>query len=939
MARPSLDEIFGTQPQQRPSLDQIFNTPAPQQERPSLDQIFSGQTPQPIVPDNQEKGFIDIAADVGRALLSPASTALEAISYLDKPRGALAGTVKAAQDGADLWEGAKTGWKENTSWKETFNPEWVKENPNLSTVAGFAADVIADPAWVVTPAKLFKGAAAGSKAIGLTDNVINPAVNAVKNTDFGAKTIAKLEDIAGVNRVAQAQDVFNVGRATDNVIAHDYTDELSKLKKQFGTQADDATKYIEAAERTQQPVITLTDTVSNLNKDNKLATEIKAGNISREQAFNALRDAGDEIPDWLLQTHQRQAKQVGQAIPDYVYRDEVLSAIPDQNLRKAIQTIGDKVVEQNKKLSDEIYNIGRIGDAEYVEFLGGAHLRRSYEKFETADDFLKSLKKNGTADEWEKAYTDYQTKRSGVGPSANHKVDQRDFMKRQTISEDTMKKMGIVTDTEYRVLDTFNRASKTLNENKFLNQVNRMFGVTKDEAARLSRTLPESRQYVPIPESKSYGALAGQWVPKDVANQVMGTLGTKADAEGLTKSWQKLVSWWKVSKLAAPAPIMRNLYSGLPMANTFGAVPLQNIPQHMAKILSSYSKGGKNSPILREFRMSGALEGEWVGNELKNILGGKNTGIKRMAELGMEAFGTPDKFWRAVVFSYHRGQGKSIEEAGKIAKKALLDYSAAPEWVNTLSRNGVAPFLKFPIMAGQQTAKALYNNPAQVTKFSKLQNQVNTEDREKIMPEYLKSRTLLPVGNSERIVNGKSQKVQQNIDLSYVLPFTSDMSLGNPFTDALMLAKTGRNGIGQQVIKPGMTDTEKAKAYGTYALNSVAPSVVSPYNIEKIYNAANGNVDSKGRQYDVGDALAQTFLGIKNVPINVNELFKQSMTKNQMEQRNATAMINSIQKDQSLSPEQKKEKILEHQSQIKELKKQAQEMTKAYAREKKRGAI
>jgi hypothetical protein len=939
MARPSLDEIFGAQPQQRPSLDEIFNAPAPQQqERPTLDQIFSGQAPQ-HVPDNQEKGFFDIAADAGRALLSPAATALEVISYLDKPRGAIAGTVKAAQDGGDLWEGAKQGWKENTSWKETFNPEWVKENPNLATAAGFAADVIADPTWILTPAKAVKGLAAGSKAIGLTDNVINPAVNAVKNTDIGASAIAKLEDIAGVNRVAQVQDAYNVGRATDNVIAHDYTDELGKLKKQFGSEADKATDYIEAAERTQQPVITLTDTVSNLSKDNKLATEIKAGNISREQAFNALRDAGEEIPDWLLQTHQRQAKQAGQAIPDYVYRDEVLSQIPDANLRKAIQTIGDKVIEHNKKLSDDIYNIGRIGDAEYVEFLGGSHLRRSYEKFETADDFLKELKKNGTADEWQKAYTDYQTKRSGVGPSATHKIDQRDFMKRQTLSEDTMKKMGIITDTEYRVLDTFNRVSKTLNEDKFLKEVDSMFGVSKDEAARLSRTLPESRQYVPIPDAKSYGALAGKWVPKDVANQIMNTLGTKADPEGLRRTWEKIVSWWKVSKLAAPAPIMRNLYSGLPMANVFGNVPMQSIPQDMARVLAAYSKGGKNNPLLREFRMSGALDGDWVGNELKNILGGKPKGIKRMAELGMEAFGTPDKFWRAVVFSYHRRQGKSIEEAGKIARQALLDYSSAPDWVNTLSRSGVMPFAKFPFLAGKQTAKALYNNPAQVTKYTKLQNQVNTEDREKIMPEYLKSRTLLPVGSSERIVNGKPQKVQQNIDLSYILPFASDMSLGNPLTDALMIAKTGRNGIGQQVIKPGMTNEEKAKAYGTFALNTVSPSVVSPYNIEKIYNGYYGNVDSKGRQYDVGDALAQTFLGVKNVPINIDEMFKQVMTKNQMEQRNATTMMNEIKKDKSLTPEQKKEKILEHQSQIQELKKQAQEMAKAYQREKKRGAI
>jgi hypothetical protein len=907
----------------------------------------SAPSPAPTHTPIQEEdtGLTGYLTSTGKAimqpLIAPAATALEVISYLDKPRGALAGTVKAYQDDTPLLEGAKKGWDENTSWKETFNHEWVKENPTTAAIAGFAADVVADPLLIATPAKAVRMAAKGSKAIGLTDYVA-PAVNAIKQSERGQKVAATFEDLLGVRRIDKTGvlDDFNMNRAADDVIRQDFTDPLGKLKKEFPDQADKATDYIEALPREAAIGNTAFDVVT-ATKDGSIFKAIKDGQISRTEAFDALRNAGEEIPDQLLQTHQRQAKIAGETIPDYVYRDQILSAVPDEKARKAIQTIGDLVIDKNKQFSDQIYDIGRIGDAEYVEFIGGSHLRRSYEQFESAEDFLKGVRKNGTPEEWQKAYTAFQENKTGVGPSAKHKIDQRDFMKRQTLSDETMKKMGIITDTEYRVADTFNRASKTLREDEFLTKIDGLFGKSEQEAAALSRGLPKRREYIPIPDSKAYGALAGKWVPRDIANEVLKLTGTGAQPSDLVKSLQKAVSWFKVAKLSAPAPIMRNLYSGLPMANAFGKVPMQAIPLDMARVLSAYSKGGKNNAFIREFRASGALEGEWVGNELKNILGGKPTGIKRMADIGMQAFGTPDKFWRAVVYSYHRRQGKSVAEAGKIARKALLDYSAAPDWINTISKNGIVPFAKFPFMASKETAKALYNNPTQVTKFVKPQNQVNTDDREKIMPDYQKSRTLLPVGSGTRIVNGKEQKVQRNIDLSYILPFASDVNFGNPVIDAAMLYRTGRNGLGQEVIKPGMTDKEKAGVWTKHLWNAAGPSIPLPGNYagDKLVDGWQGNVDSKGRQYDLKDAVAQTLLGIKNTPINTAEQFKQKMTTMQMQQRNIQIIMSQIGKDQSISKEQKKERIKEHVGQLKELGKTMKETQEAYAREKKRGAI
>jgi hypothetical protein len=135
-----------------------------------------------------------------------------------------------------------------------------------------------------------------------------------------------------------------------------------------------------------------------------------------------------------------------------------------------------------------------------------------------------------------------------------------------------------------------------------------------------------------------------------------------------------------------------------------------------------------------------------------------------------------------------------------------------------------------------------------------------------------------------------------------------------------------------------MSDQDKAKAYGVFAGNALAPALVSPYNVEKLYNAAQGNVDSKGRQYDIKDALLQVFGGVKNVPINTDEMFRQRMGKISIDQRNIQDMMKLTARDQSMSTEQKRAKLLEYVGQLKELQKDARDVQGAYQREKKRGA-
>lgn len=941
MARPTLEEIFANPPAiapARPTLEQIFSQPsavtppaaAAPAARPSLEQIFGTKPATEPLPE--QSGIMSAIGAVGDVLKQPAAAAMDVLQYFDKPRGAIAGAVKAVQENKPVLEGAQTGWKENTSWKETFNPEWVKENPTAAAALGLATDVLLDPLNVLTPVKAVGLVGRGAKAVGLT-KAVAPAIKAVEESAAGKRAIALGEDILGKNRIAEPVAEFQTGRAVDQVRGQDIIDEIAKFKKENPT-ADAAaiTKFVEAMPAA--PVATINPaTILASEANGTLIKDIQTGIIPKQQAFETIRTAGKEIPDALLQETQRVERAAGNVIPDYVYRDDVLAAIPDAAVRSQVERIGNMIAEKNMKLSDELFQTGRLSPEQVVRFQEGSHLRRSFEKYETPEKFLEDVKKHGTPEEWQRAFTDYQTtKATGTGFGATHKVNMKDFTGRQVLSEDTLKAMKVIDDPAYRVMDTLNRGSKALRDDELLGKVNQLYGTDAATAARLSRDLPASRHYVPVPDTKSYGALAGKWVPADIARQVMGTMGTQPD--NINKTLQKIVSWWKVEKLANPASIMRNLYSGIPMANVFGRVPLVALPKYMKKVSEAFLTGGKNHPLIREIRESGSLGNEWSKQELQNILGGKPTGIKKAADVAMQAFGAPDTFSRAVVYAYHRDHGMTAKQATAFANKAQFDYSQAPEWINWLSKTGAMPFAKFPFFAGKATVEALYKNPAEVTKYIKPMNQVNTEDRETIMPDYLKSKTLLPVGTGTRVVNGKPQPVQNNLDLSYILPFASDVRLGNPVTDAMIMSATGKNAIGQQVIKPGMTTGEKAKEWANYIYNAAGPSFPLPGNYagDKLYNAATGRVDSKGRQYDMTSAALQTFAGLKNVPINEQELAKQKITALKMQQRDIVAMVNNIAGDKQLTMAQKKERIADHKRQMQELGKEVKQVTAAYSR-------
>jgi hypothetical protein len=1053
----------------------------------------------------------DILAGVGKIVTAPAAAALETISYLDKPRGAIAGTVKAAQEDSDLWEGAKKGWRENTSWKETFNQDWVKENPTTAAIAGFATDVAFDPLWFIKPATVAGKIAAGSKAVGLTDNVVTPLVNKVAASNMGQKVTGYLSDAFRLNNpVESAQfaydatkaslvgqtkeglekvdkilteafpassrlevegmvqrlveaypDIGQFARSADKVTARDTiinalfkdlemaqgglkaakeasskvgalttderliagildankisidnigsavnvarnmgevipearnmaqgidehikikkaaykliqsgkisNDDLPKLRGLFSDAELDAmmpglkeriknSPALQAVESAVAPVNSLSMTTSpklNIASDgvlpkvrinNKPQPTVDLVNITEDG--RRLLVSVENIPELAqkIKTEQDLQKQLNkvQRAREAIERADVSPEKTTQVLDSAMKAgYTPAEVEKMFNASEIMRGVNQIMTSEAMkralipleavgEFSGGRHLRRMYAALENPDHHYNNLLKSGNKEVADKFWEAY-SKFDGFMKSKGISINMGTFESRKQLPKELQNQLGRLYEATYPFAKGNKMAAEQYAKHDFLKEVAAKHG---------SDVMKPGYKKVPVTPDGKMGALEGQFLPERVYKEAMFSV-SKFDRE--MGSWEKNVQRWKALKLANPASIARNIMSGAVMTNVFGEVPFQKIPGLIVDTTTDMRKGTARYLAARD---NGVFEVNIAKADTDAILSkvrGEKPGVVEQFDAllgwGMDVFSKPDSFWRMVVFNHHMDAGKTAQKAAVIAKRALLDYQNVPKLVEQLSRSGLVPFARFPFLATKETLRALWERPAQVTKYTKAQNQVNTDDRDKIMPDYLRAKTLLPVGEQTRIVNGKPQKVQGNIDLSYVLPFANDISVGNPIIDLLQLQRTGRNSIGQDVIKPSMTGEERAKVWAQQFWNGVGPAFPLPYNYagERLYNAAQGNVDSKGRQYDMTQALLQTVGGIKNVPINIDELYRQKMGAIAREHNDIVARMREIQRE-SLNDRQRQERITDHQRQLKNLAIEARKVEEAYQREKKRQA-
>ena len=592
--------------------------------------------------------------------------------------------------------------------------------------------------------------------------------------------------------------------------------------------------------------------------------------------------------------------------------------------------ISEKMRDVNQLFTNEAAKRIMISREDAAGFSGGRHLRRMYTALENPEEHYNNLLKTGNKELADKFWAAY-SKLEGGFKAKGISLNMATFEARKNLPKVVQDQLGRLYEATYPFAKGNKMAAEQFAKYDFLKEVSNKYG---------SDAMQKGFRKVPITQDGKYGQLEGKFLPERVYKNVLFSV-SKHDQE--VNTFQKGVQRWKALKLINPASMNRNFMSGAVMSNVFGNVPIYKMPKIIGDTFTDMKHG---TARWLEARNAGLFETNVSKGDvdaIANRVRGNGTGIMdkvdNVLQKGMNIYSVPDNFWRMAVYNNARDAGKTAQESVRLASRALFDYSNAPRWVDSLSRNGIVPFAKFPFFAAKETARAAWEHPASLSKWQKPMNG-NDEDKEnmqKLMPEYMNGKTLLPLWDGKKTVKGKEIPVKNNLDLSYIMPFANDVSVGNPLVDALTLARTGKNSLGMTVVDDNMTAQDKVRAYAKFYADAFGPSLTASYNAGKLYDAYKGNVDAKGRQYDLPSAAAQTILGLKNVPVNIDEMFHSQTTHLKSEVQQKKVLQSKIKKDESMPQAQKNEKLREYDSQIKEIQLQLYGMGQAYRSIKNKG--
>ena len=422
------------------------------------------------------------------------------------------------------------------------------------------------------------------------------------------------------------------------------------------------------------------------------------------------------------------------------------------------------------------------------------------------------------------------------------------------------------------------------------------------------------RKVMQIPNKDIYGPLAGKYIPRYFADQILLAVGT-----GDPGFYQRALNNLRVMWLASPKTISRNVLGGITMMHaggmspqeivTWGPKAAEDIRQIMkSRDLRVLGPGWEQLKLYGEGEMA-AEAGDILLRGLQDIMkkaGRPTTKLQEASERWgktaaniltgrpmFEAFQYSEDVMRVTVFYALRDRfikrGIPKDAAGAIAAQyannILFDYSNQPYMVRWLKRLGLALFPSFPYFNASRTATLIARRPAMVTTAARIpsaSDQFLPEEERQMASQivhgmWLKDQApiLIPTGKGGQFIA---------VPMKYLLP---QLSGSDFFTDSFgeiaaggvmqtlidasvaLMSGEGKGPFGarygKEVFSPAMdlSPTERAVKTGLYLLQGYAPGharfVSDTFaNLNKWYRAENPDVllRAYADEYGYGPAKA-----------------------------------------------------------------------------------
>lgn len=542
----------------------------------------------------------------------------------------------------------------------------------------------------------------------------------------------------------------------------------------------------------------------------------------------------------------------------------------------------------------------------------------------------------------------------------------RDF----TQDERTM--MGELDEAKYAVARTLLMMNRDIEVGRFHEWVADEYAKTPEEAEEEGLQMADASdsmmraftpdEWVTVPTSKipgtgvfKYGALAGMVVPGPVWNDIRQISAGRFEPFGA--AYASILRAWKLSKTAlTPTTHVNNIMGNFVMADmhdvgardAIAAVRLMvaaaNGDKDAKAMLDRFEDSGATQgmftthelkkevlePLLQQLReevgmaddeaailkvsaiMSLALHGKfgeaWAGAKAaaKQSTAGRATGA--VVTKAQDYYQAEDSVFRLAAFLKSIDEGKTDQEAGKLARKAFLDYHINAPWINAM-RGTAMPFIAFAYRAIPMLTETAAKKPWKIAKYMLVAGGLNAlayamlgadadEDKERaflpdekagrlwgIVPKLIR----MPWNRESKLRDGRTSSDPVFLDVRRWIPVGDVVDYGQDKTALPMIPQPMMPGgplilaaeflvnksafTGRELTKETDTWVEKAAKVVGHFYKGFAPNVPIPYSGTwagtKIDNAIKGKEDPLGRAYPVPEAIASGFgLKLERYPVD-----------------------------------------------------------------------
>jgi len=427
-----------------------------------------------------------------------------------------------------------------------------------------------------------------------------------------------------------------------------------------------------------------------------------------------------------------------------------------------------------------------------------------------------------------------------------------------------------------------------------------------DKAIKETANVP--KEFTQLPNVKTYGPLAGAYIRKPIADDLVpiikGWQNRGKLFESLVAIEQQGMALFKIGKVATNLPTAtRNVVSNI-LQNNMRGRPLAKIPGDLVAALKSLK--AKDAYYGEAFN-HGLYKHNWAVteiNEILNVFSKVKTGhyaeFLNAARNVAKYYGKIDDIAKHTIFVQMRKAGNPIDVSILEAAKWGMDYSLASRSVKHL-RQHIVPFISYQYKIAPLIAESLMKRPWVLAKYLAIpymaieatKGMHDLTDKvwkklEKDLPSYIRK------SGSYIVIPWKSPDGKwQWVNLEYFFPWGNmfslfrdigekdmgdifrDLGISNPFLDVARMIASAREDtppqhpfygtpIYNRLDPPWMKAAKMMEAI----MFTWLPSMLSSKGaLGYSYNAAVGEKDKWGREVSPGQAVGRWF-GINIITIS-----------------------------------------------------------------------